>query len=223
MKLFYVVLSILVLFLIACDQTSKSSTYEILLNQGLAVPGFDQINDLATSNTGVYLTEERPDGSATIENVSFQNGYVIGFNAGTNFLNFAWDKSIGTKNATDSTFAVDTDGAGNIYVLGRTQTKDPTTGFDIFPTTLYKYTSVGALTWSKIIALNPSDIDARNLFVTPSGEVYTLGLLAVNPNPNGEIDIAVQKYSSNGVLLKTFTKRFSGFFCCDTFTLPLSV
>jgi hypothetical protein len=129
MKRFYIFLGMVLLFLGGCNRTLLPTKSEFITPQSLGVLGFDQVNDLTADSTDVYLAGERPDGSTTEEGSSYSNGYTRKYNVGSNFLNFAWDKTLGVKNRSDTALSIAADNAGNVYTVDFYSGRDPNTGF----------------------------------------------------------------------------------------------
>ena len=134
--------------------------------------------------------------------------------------NFLWAKSIGA-NGTDWGVSLDTDSAGNVYVMGQFW---GTVDFDPGPDTLYmtgnalsgdifilKLDGTGNLVWAQVLGPQ-SGLEGKHLKVDESGNVYLTGAFwgtvdfdpgpaSVNINSEGDLDIFIQKIDTDGNFL----------------------
>jgi hypothetical protein len=189
MKLFYVVLCMVVLFLGGCSQGLPNSE-QTLDTQILAVPGFDRVKALAANSNSLVLAGERAE---TTSSLSFEtNGFTSKYTVSPSNLNFAWDRKFGTLStptapATDRAYDITVDASGNSYVLTQENSEN---------WFMRKYAPLGQLEWKK---------SERGIAVTSDGtNIYILTTIEF-PNDAGFYDFkyVVKTYSSSGVVLKT--------------------
>jgi hypothetical protein len=153
---------------------------------------------------GVYITGWTEDRAA-----DERNAFVTKYNsAGV----LQWNDSFGDGLATFAESAA-TDGAGNVYVAGRTSAGLDGPLLGLMDGFLRKYDSAGYVLWSRQHGTTSGDTAAHGVAVDALGNAYLSGYTRGNldgPNAGGT-DVFLSKYDPAGALVWTRQFGTAGF------------
>ncbi len=143
----------------------------------------------------------------------FAAGYVYSYDEDKNFCtvkydasgNVVWQKYFnGPDSDTDEPVAIEGDGAGNVYVAGRSKNAD--NNYDMF---LIKYNSNGDTLWTENFDFGLlGDEEVKDMVVSSTGDVYLTGLVDNDVTAATSNDFLTVKISSSGTFL--WMAQFNG-------------
>ena len=133
--------------------------------------GNDVVTAIAVDNSGFLYITGRSEDSATNNDPKHYDYYTIKYNAGTGAV--VWAARYNSDlmvNAADEATDIAVDGAGNVYVTGRSQGSGA--GFDYVTV---KYNSGGSQQWVSRYNSGSGDDEATGIAVDAAGNVYVTG------------------------------------------------
>ena|GEM_PF-3351330 len=192
--------------------------------QQLGTSGDDSSFSVAVDSAGsVYITGAT-DGSLGGTNAGGQDAWLAKYSSGGVLL---WRRQLGTS-SDDSSSSVAVDSVGNVYITGTTSGSLGGTNAGGKDAWVAKYSSSGALLWSKQLGTNSNDF-SYGVTVDSTGNVYITGYTSGSlggPNAGSLVstttpsqDAWLAKYNSDGTL--QWTKQFGTYF--DEFSLGVGI
>jgi hypothetical protein len=133
--------------------------------------GNDVVTAIAVDNSGFLYITGRSEDSATNNAPKHYDYYTIKYNASTGAV--VWAARYNSDlmvNAADEATDIAVDGAGNVYVTGRSQGSGA--GFDYVTV---KYNSGGSQQWVSRYNSGSGDDEATGIAVDAAGNVYVTG------------------------------------------------